>query len=54
MVTYQNAITGRIMQLPEAMPVLDRSTKWQRVEQPEHVEQPAESTSKRKRRKDDE
>ena len=50
MVTYRNAVTGRIVQLPEAMPVLDRSTKWQRVEQP------AEDAPKRprKRRKDDE
>jgi len=50
MVTYRNTITGRVVHLSEPMRALDRSTKWQRVEQP------ADDAPKRqrKRRKDDE
>jgi len=50
MVAYRNTITGRVVHLSEPMRALDRSAKWQRVEQP------AEDAPKRprKRRKDDE
>jgi len=50
MVAYRNTITGRVVHLSGPMPVLDRSAKWQRVEQP-----PEDAPKRpRKRRKDDE